>query len=104
MLKIIIFLLLFLPVLLNAEESKQNDWSEIVGMMVVAKATGMCGALSQLVTFQDTTKMKGGDEFIMRFLETEAARLGYTVDSFVSQCPDVTKKYKEYMKLLNFNE
>lgn len=55
------------PLLLNAEETDKNEYGEIVGMMVVAKATGMCGVLSQLIRFQDTTKMKGGDEFIMRF-------------------------------------
>jgi hypothetical protein len=104
MLKKIIFLFLFLPLFLNAEKSDKNEYDEIVGMMVVAKATGMCGALSQIIRFQDSTKMKGGDEFIMRFLNTEAARLGHTVDSFVGQCPDVIKKYKGYMELLGFKE
>ena len=104
MLKKWIFLLLFFPFLLNAEENDKNEYNEIVGMMVVAKATGMCGVLSQLIRFQDTTKMQGGDEFIMRFLNTEAARLGHTVDSFVGQCPDVIKKYKGYMELLGFKE
>jgi len=104
MLKIIVFLLLLFPLLLNAEESSKNKYDEIVGMMVVAKATGMCGVLSQLIRFQDTTKMKGGDEFIMRFLKTEAARLGHTVETFVGQCPDVIEKYKGYMELLGFKE
>ena len=104
MLKSFVFLFLFFPLLLNAEESDKNEYGEIVGMMVVAKATGMCGVLSQLIRFQETTKMKGGDEFIMRFLNTEAARLGHTVDTFVGQCPNVTEKYKGYMELLGFNE
>jgi hypothetical protein len=104
MLKRILFILLFFPLLLNAEENNKNEYGEIIGMMVVAKATGMCGVLSQLVRFQDTTKMKSGDDFIMRFLQTESARLGHTVDTFVGQCPDVIKKYKGYMDLLGFKE
>ena len=60
MLKRILFILLFFPLLLNAEENNKNEYGEIIGMMVVAKATGMCGVLSQLVRFQDTTKMKNG--------------------------------------------
>lgn len=85
----------------NAEE-KQNDMSEIIGMMVVAKATGMCGAVSQMINFQQTTKMDGGDEFIMRFLNTEAARLGKTVEAYVGDCPSIVEKYNGYMKLLGF--
>jgi hypothetical protein len=73
-------------------------------MMVVAKATGMCGVLSQLVRFQETTKMKSGDEFIMRFLNTDAVRLDHTVESFVGQCLDIIKKYKGYMELIGFKE
>ena len=94
MLKVYVFLSLLLPLLLNAEEVEESKMNEIVSMMVVAKATGMCGVLSQLARFQETTKMKGGDEFIMRFLNTEAARLGHTVQSFVGQCPDIVKNIK----------
>ncbi len=104
MLKKTILLFLVFPFFLIAEEADKNKYDEIVGMMVVAKATGMCGVFSQLVMFQETTKMKGGDEFIMRFLNTEAARLGHTVDSLVGQCPGVVKKYKGYMELLGFKE
>jgi hypothetical protein len=104
MLKSLVFIILFFPLLLNAQDNEKNEYGKIIGMMVVAKATGMCGVYSQLVRFQDTTKMKGGDEFIMRFLSTEAARLGHTVDSLVGQCPDVINKYEANMKLLGFKE
>ena len=104
MLKTLVLIILFFPLLLNAQDSEKNKYDEIVGMMVVAKATGMCGVFSQLVRFQETTKMKGGDEFIMRFLNTEAARLGHTLDSLIGQCPDVVSKYKANMEMLGFKE
>ena len=104
MFKGIVFLFLLFPFLANAEQSENEAMDEVIGMMVVAKATGMCGVLSQLVRFQETTKMKGGDEFIMRFLNTEAARLGHTVESYIGQCPSVIEKYKGFMELLGFKE
>ncbi len=104
MFKSIVFLFLLFPFLANAEQSDKEAMDEVIGMMVVAKATGMCGVLSQLVRFQETTKMKGGDEFIMRFLHTEAARLGHTVESYIGQCPSVVEKYKGFMELLGFKE
>ena len=104
MLKNMVFLLLLVPALANAEESDKEAGDQLVSMMVVAKATGMCGVLSQLVRFQETTKMKGGDEFVMRFLNTEAARLGHTVESYIGQCPSVIEKYKGYMELIGFKE
>jgi hypothetical protein len=104
MLKNMMFLLFLTPLVANAEESEKETGDQLVSMMVVAKATGMCGVLSQLVRFQETTKMKGGDEFVMRFLNTEAARLGHTVESFIGQCPDIVEKYKGYMELIGFKE
>jgi hypothetical protein len=104
MLKNMMFLLFLIPLVANAEESEKEADDQLVSMMVVAKATGMCGVLSQLVRFQESTKMKGGDEFVMRFLNTEAARLGHTVESFIGQCPDIVEKYKGYMELIGSKE
>jgi len=95
-------LLISLPAL--AKDNTENDMSVIIEMMVVAKATGMCGVFSQMVTFQDTTKMAGGGEFIVRFLRTEAVRLGHTLESFMAQCPSLVKKYNSNMKLLGFDQ
>jgi hypothetical protein len=85
-----------------SEEKSDDDMSAVIEMMVVAKATGMCGVLSQLVSFQQTTKMSGGDDFVVRFLNTEAARLGHTMESLIGQCPSVVEKYNSTMKLLGY--
>lgn len=86
-------------------EPTENDSANmVIEMMVVAKATGMCGVFSQMANFQQTTKMKGGDEFVVRFLTTEAVRLGHTLESFMAQCPEVVKKYNAYMELLGYEE
>lgn len=87
-----------------AEETSDGDMNAVIEMMVVAKATGMCGVISQMVNFQQATKMPGGDEFVVRFLTTEAARLGHTLESFTGQCPSVFEKYNSTMKLLGFEQ
>ncbi|MCW9025209.1 MAG: hypothetical protein OQK73_11115 [Gammaproteobacteria bacterium] len=88
----------------NVYPNEAEDNKAVIEMMVVAKATGMCGVFGQLINFQQTTKMQGGDEFIVRFLKTEAARLGHTLESLTGQCPDVVKKYNSYMKLFGYEQ
>lgn len=68
-------------------------------MLISAKFSGMCGALQQMVTFQQSTKMEGGDKFIARFGMTEAARLGMTDKEFFSTCEKSIEKYSFYTKM-----
>jgi hypothetical protein len=42
--------------------------------------------------------MPGGNEFIVRFLSTEAARLGYTLEQFLAKCVEVTEEYSRIEK------
>ena len=103
--KIIIFTLsLLISLSVFAKENAKKDMSVVIKMMVTAKATGMCGVFSQMVNFQQATKMPGGDEFLVRFLTTEAVRLGHTLDSFMAQCPVVVKENNANMKLLGFEQ
>lgn len=103
--KILIFILLALiPFYAFAENEAEDDMSAAIEMMIVAKATGMCGVFSQMANFQSATKMPGGDEFVVRFLKTEAVRLGYTLESFMAQCPTVVEKYNETMKFLGYQQ
>lgn len=99
---LLIVLMLFFS--LNVYANEQENNKTVVEMLVVAKATGMCGVFSQLIGFQEATKMQGGDEFIVRFLSTEAARLGHTLESLTGQCPGVVKKYNAYMKIFGFEQ
>lgn len=96
--KYILLILLAVPFSSHALEDDSNI---VKNLMVTAKATGMCGVFSQMVAFQDSTKMPGGDEFIVRFLNTEAVRLGYELNEFMKTCPIVVKKYNDTMSLLN---
>lgn len=61
-----------------------------------AKFLGGCGILSQMAGFQQSTKMNGGDEFITRFMSTEAARLGVSVEKYMEAC----RQAGEYYQLL----
>ena len=96
---LVCFMLLY-PMFAYAEEKGAEESNMLVELMVVAKATGMCGVFAQMTTFQQATKMPGGDEFIVRFLQTEAARLGHSLDSFLEQCPIFVDKYTQTMEAL----
>lgn len=78
----------------NAEEDK-----DILGILAAAKMTGGCGIIHQMATFQDATKLEGGDNFINRFLLAEAARLGLTVDAYLKQCQQSIEFYDNMVKL-----
>ena len=95
----ILFLVIAFPTLTFAKDEAAANNKAILDLMVTAKATGMCGVFSQMVNFQDATKMPGGDEFIVRFLNTEAARLGYSLEGFMEGCPKIVSKYKKAMEL-----
>ena len=108
--KIMCSIILFLPLLTYAQDSAEEDAENaegtnlVIEMMVVAKATGMCGVFSQMVSFQEATKMPGGDDFIVRFMNTEAVRLGHTLESFLSQCQTAVERYNSDMEMLGFEE
>lgn len=70
--------------------SAEVDPTEI---LVVAKFSGFCGAISQMHDFQQVTKMPGGDEFVSRFLATEAARLGLNVKKMLENCAHSAQIY-----------
>ncbi|WP_345970897.1 hypothetical protein WCX72_03385 [Sulfurimonas sp. HSL1-6] len=87
--------------LLNAN-ANDNENKPLINLMIIAKATGMCGTIKQLTAFQESTKMPGGDEFILRFVNTEAARLGKTVPQFLSECQSSIEIYTKTMQSLGF--
>jgi hypothetical protein len=73
--------------------------SDARDMLVVAKYAGFCGAIIGIYNFQQATKMAGGDEFVARFIATEAARLGTTVEKIVANCQASIKSYDEIMAM-----
>ena len=98
--KIIIFYLL----VSISISSQSNESNTLIDLLVNAKATGMCGAIVQLTSFQESTKMPGGDEFLIRFIQTEAARLGKTLPQFLEQCKTSAAIYSSTMKSLGFDQ
>jgi len=101
MYKSLVVLLLIMPLSTYGEERNNSEY--LSGLLINAKATGMCGVFGQMARFQESTKMPGGDEFIIRFLNTESARLGHTTLSFMKECPKVIKNHAATMKSLNNN-
>lgn len=67
-------------------------------VLVTAKYAGACGILTGILDFQRTTKMAGGDEFVARYWNTEAARLGMTVKEMVARCAQSVSLYDALWK------
>jgi len=86
--------------LIFASGASANENDGVIEMLIAAKATGMCGTFKQMSIFQESTQMPGGDEFIARFLNTEAARLGMTLPEFLEKCQVATSKYVELINML----
>ncbi|MNE27075.1 hypothetical protein D3C76_845550 [compost metagenome] len=84
-----------------------NAWAEktanqtMLEALVAAKFSGGCGIISQMNAFQMSTKMPGGSEFLERFLNTEAARLGITPPQYVEQCRKTADLYQSWYDVLN---
>lgn len=98
--KILIGSILLISVLFANEKANEND--PLIDMLIIAKTTGMCGTIKQLSAFQESTKMPGGDKFIMRFINTEVARLGKTLPQFLNECKSSVAMYTDTMKVLGF--
>lgn len=71
------------------------------GILATAKMAGACGILDSMINFQKTTKMEGGNAFVLRFWEVESARLGMTVEQLSNQCNQAVTGYD---KLWNTTE
>ena len=95
------FLVLLMSINTAASQTaSENGDNTLLTMMAQAKMTGMCGLLHQLSTFQITTKMEGGDQFVARFIRTEAARLGLSPAKLIENCSYVTAEYEINMKII----
>ncbi|MDG6348577.1 hypothetical protein QAA18_07445 [Luteimonas sp. 8-5] len=84
---------------LSVPASAQNEPSG-QGLLVVAKMTGACGILNSMIQFQTSTQMAGGEEFVARFWNVEAARLGLTVQQLSDQCDESIGAYDRIWKAL----
>jgi hypothetical protein len=67
--------------------------------LVVGKASGACGILTQQLQFQESTQMAGGNEFVVRFWTTEAARLGMTMQQYVEHCTSTLSSYAKLSEM-----
>lgn len=63
------------------------------GLLSVAKMAGACGVLDSMIQLQKTTKLPGGDDFVVRLWSTEAARLGLTVQQLSEKCNQSVAAY-----------
>lgn len=74
-----------------------DDGLSADGLLAMAKYAGFCGAIIGMHGFQQSTKMPGGDEFFSRFVNTEAARQGLSVQQMMTQCEASIAGYDKLM-------
>jgi hypothetical protein len=92
---VIVFIVAAIPFGAHAEKSES-----LTGLMALSKMTGLCGAIKQMAAFQETTQMPSGNEFLLRFTRTEAARMGKDLKSFLDQCKTSVETYTRTYKML----
>lgn len=76
----------------NANDGKGKS---ALDLMMVSKMTGVCGVMQQMASFQSSTQMSGGNEFIARFWRTEFARLGISQETFLKECKESIATYNQ---------
>lgn len=90
-----------LLVSLHVPAHAQTGDAELIRVIAVnAKLAGMCGAIKQMAAFQEATQMPGGNDFLVRFINTEAARLGKDLQAFMQDCVQISKQHGQFMRSL----
>ena len=91
-------LALCIPLLVFGQNVLAAEKSQSIAqdLLIASKFSGGCGIIIQMATFQQSTKMPGGDEFLERFLKTESARVGMTVKNYLEQCRTSSEIYQTY--------
>jgi hypothetical protein len=64
-------------------------------MLSLSQMTGACRTMEQMVNFQKTARLPGGDEFIGKFWAAEFARQGITRATFLDECERSLAAYDE---------
>lgn len=68
-------------------------------MLSTGKMSGACGILKLQTDFQTTTAMPGGNEFVIRFWTTEAARLGHSLTEYIEVCKTSVKTFDQLWQI-----
>lgn len=74
--------------------TKDAQDQALQGVLATAKMAGACGIMDAIINFQRTTGMEGGDDFVIRFWELEAARLGKSVRELSEICDASVRSYE----------
>jgi len=99
---VLIFLVLVVVGSATAKtENKAEDTLDPRWVLAVAKNTGSCGIMQEMISFQQKTKMQGGDDFVTRFLQTESARRGIAVNQMFDECNDSIAKYGDLWQFMD---
>jgi len=90
------FCVISFPAAAQNDHSPADESIDGQGILAIAKIAGACGILDSMIDFQAKTKMEGGDEFVTRFWQVEAARLGKTVEELSNTCNGAISTYDKF--------
>lgn len=84
---------------LGSSNAAATDELSMQDVIAVAKMTGACGILQSMSAFQANTQLEAGDEFLSRFWQSEAARLGKSSEQYLKDCQAAIAAYERLWKL-----
>jgi hypothetical protein len=85
--------LLLVAALLLASTSAHADGVSPQGALMVANVAGECDVLYSMVAFQKKNNIKGGEEYVAKFWESEAAQMNLSVDQLSARCEKTAAAY-----------
>jgi hypothetical protein len=67
-------------------------------ILSIAKMAGACGSYRSMVDLQTSTNIPGGTDFVTRFMNVEAARLGVSTVELLEQCVKASQMYDQLVE------
>ena len=100
--KTILPLLIASILALPTQAQEEDSFTFLARAAVIsAKACGGGGIIRQMALFQESTQMAGGHEFLVRFYQTEAARLGTTAQGLSESQNKACQTMDAFLELLD---
>lgn len=95
---------LALALMFNATAALAQEEVDIVHALTTAKIAGACSAMNEMAEFQKKRRIRGGNEFVAKFWESETKRLGVTMEEFRQTCITSIDTYIELAKANGLKE
>lgn len=88
---------IFIIVIVFASPQVYSDSGEdpVKSLLTIGLMSGTCIVYEDMIAYQKTAKLEGGDEFILRFWSAELAKTGRnSLEEFLSECKVVYETHR----------